>query len=281
MAIGVIGIITKRIFGKKIPIVTAVRLHGIIGTGKTSDLSFDSTYRQIDDAFDVDEAKAVALLINSPGGSPVQSHEIYNYIREKAKETKKPVYAFIEDVGASGGYYIACSADYIYASPSSIVGSIGVVSSGFGLKGLIEKLGVERRIYTQGTNKAILDPFKDEKEEEVAILKGVQKDCHDVFIDIVKESRKEKLADNPDLFTGLFWTGKKAKELGLIDEIGTHYSTLKTLFGKDVEIEYIKQKKSMLQSLQNLISSEASAKVAVETAISNLKMELSLSKFGL
>lgn len=284
MALGTVAVIIKRTMRKKkTNIVTAVRLSGTIGAGKTADISFETTYKQISKAFDTEQAKAVALLINSPGGSPVQSHEIYTYIRDKAKETKKPVYAFIEDYGASGGYYIACAADHIYASPSSIVGSIGVVSSGFGLKGLIEKMGIERRVYTQGKNKAILDPFKDEKYEEIEVLKGVQKDCHDVFMNVVKEARKEKLGEtpHPDLFTGLFWTGLKAKEIGLVDEIGSHYSTLRTLFGDDLEIEYMKEKKSMFQKLQELAGVEMFAKTMVETAISQVKLELALNRFGL
>jgi signal peptide peptidase SppA len=283
MALGTVAVVIKRAMRKKKTIVTAVRLNGTIGSDKTSDISFESTYKQIKTAFDIEEAKAIALLINSPGGRPVQSHEVYTFIREKAKETKKPVYAFIEDVCASGGYYIACAADFIYASPSSIVGSIGVVSSGFGLKGLIEKLGIERRVHTQGKNKCILDPFRDEKAEDIEILKGIQSECHEVFINIVKASRKEKLGENPhpDLFTGLFWTGTKAKELGLVDEIGSHYVTLRQLFGDDLEIKYMKEKKSMLQKLQELTSLETFAKSAIETTISQLKLELSMNRFGL
>jgi signal peptide peptidase SppA len=280
--IGAIALISRLVKKKSSKTVAAVRLNGIIGTGKTAELSYESTYKRIHEAFKVPNAAAVALLINSPGGSPTQSYEIYSYIRENAKKYKVPVYAFIEDVGASGGYFIACAADHIYASPTSIVGSIGVISSGFGLKGLIEKLGIERRVYTQGTNKSILDPFSEEKASDIEILKGIQKECHDEFISIVKESRKEKLAEeNPDIFTGLFWLGRKAKELGLVDEIGSHYSSLKTIFGEDVDIKYIKGKQSTVEMLRDLVGTQTAAETVVHTAITQLKTEISLNRFSL
>lgn len=284
ICVAIMLLISRIIPKKPKALITAVRLRGIIGTGKTAQLSFETTHKQIHAAFEDKKAKAVALLINSPGGSPAQSHEIYTYIRENAEKHKKPVYAFIEDVGASGGYYIACAADHIYASPTSIVGSIGVISSGFGLKGLIEKLGIERRVHTQGKNKCILDPFADEKGEDVEVLKSIQKDCHEEFINIVKESRKDKITQtnaDSEIFTGLFWLGRKAKELGLVDEIGTHSKSLKAIFGEDVEIKYIKEKKSLMEAVQDLTSTKAAAEGAIDTAFAHMKMELAMNRFNL
>jgi signal peptide peptidase SppA len=191
-------------------------------------------------AFEVEDAKAVALLIKSPGGSPAQAHLIYQRIRSLAAEHERPVFAFIEDVGASGGYMLACAADEIFADPTSIVGSIGVVSAGFGLTGLIEKLGVERRIYTAGASKAMLDPFLPEKAEDVARLKELQADVHDSFVTLVKASRGDRL-NGPDaaLFNGAFWTGRKALDLGLVDGLGDLRTVMRARFGDKVELELV------------------------------------------
>ena len=181
------------------------------------------------------KARAVALLINSPGGSPVQSHLIYRRIRALAAENKRPVIAFAEDVAASGGYMIACAADEIICDPSSIVGSIGVVGGSFGFAKLMEKLGIERRLYTSGENKAMLDPFLPEKPEDVERLKAVQREIHEGFIDLVKGSRGARLKGPENtLFSGEYWTGSKAVELGLADGIGDLRSTLRERFGDDV-----------------------------------------------
>jgi len=199
-------------------------------------------------AFSVKKALAVAITINSPGGSPVQSHLIYKFIREQAKKNKKKVIIFTEDVAASGGYLIACSGDEIYANSSSIIGSIGVISASFGFKNLIEKIGVQRRVYTAGKNKSTLDPFLDEKEEDINRLKNIQLELHQDFIDVVEESRGSKLNKNSgiELFSGEFWTGKKAKELGLIDGLGNADQILREKFGDEVEIKKFGKPKGWL-----------------------------------
>merc|ERR1712093_300058 len=166
-------------------------------------------------AFSVKKALAVAITINSPGGSPVQSHLIYKLLDNRQKKNKKKVIVFAEDVAASGGYLIACAGDEIYANQSSIIGSIGVIYSSFGFKDLIQKIGVQRRVYTAGKNKSTLDPFMEEKEEDIQRLKKIQLDLHGDFIEVVENSRSKKLNKNKssDLFTGEFWSGSKAKEL--------------------------------------------------------------------
>ena len=199
-------------------------------------------------AYSIKKAKAVAISINSPGGSPVQSHLIHSYIRNQAKKNKKKVLVFAEDVAASGGYLIACAGDEIYANSSSIIGSIGVIYSSFGLQELIKKAGIERRIYTAGKNKSTLDPFVPEKQEDIERLKKIQLELHSNFIKVVEDSRSTKLKKdgNPDLFTGEFWSGSKAKELGLIDGIGNADEILKEKFGEDVVIKNFEKPKSWL-----------------------------------
>ena len=192
--------------------IPVVRLHGTIMSGGGQlrpSLSLASTAGLLEKAFAFKDAPAVAISINSPGGSPVQSRLIYRRIRDLAAEKNKQVLVFVEDVAASGGYMIAVAGDEIIADPSSIVGSIGVVSASFGFPELMKKIGVERRVHTAGQNKAVLDPFKPEKKEDIEQLKALQLEVHETFIDIVKERRGAKLSDDPDLFTGLFWTGKK------------------------------------------------------------------------
>jgi signal peptide peptidase SppA len=222
-------------------IVPVVRLYGAIGMpsflGQPS-LSLAGVAAQLDSAFETEGAKAVALLIKSPGGSPAQSHMIHQRIRALAAENKRPVFAFIEDVGASGGYMLACAADEIFADPTSIVGSIGVVSAGFGFTGLIEKLGVERRVYTSGTSKAMLDAFLPEREDDVVRLKELQADVHDVFMSLVRASRADKLkGTDADLFSGAFWTGRKALELGLVDGLGDVRTVMRQRFGEEVRLK--------------------------------------------
>ena len=194
-----------KIFKKK-KIVPHIRLSGVIGAvGKFKQgLDFAGQQEIIKKAFSVKKAQAVAVTINSPGGSPVQSHLIYSYIRKQAKKNKKKVLVFAEDVAASGGYLIACAGDEIYANSSSIIGSIGVIYSSFGLQELIKKAGIQRRIYTAGKNKSTLDPFVEEKQEDVERLKKIQLELHSDFIKVVEESRSTKLKKdkNPDLFTG-------------------------------------------------------------------------------
>mgnify|MGYP001411495391 FL=1 len=235
---------------KKKKVVSHLRLTGVIGNvGKfRQGIEYSGQEDIIKKAFSVKKALAVAITINSPGGSPVQSHLIYKFIREQAKKNKKKVIIFAEDVAASGGYLIACSGDEIYANSSSIIGSIGVISASFGFKNLIEKIGVQRRVYTAGKNKSTLDPFLDEKEEDINRLKNIQLELHQDFIDVVEESRGSKLKKNSDieLFSGEFWTGKKAKELGLIDGLGNADQILREKFGDEVEIKKFGKPKGWL-----------------------------------
>ncbi|WP_343313693.1 S49 family peptidase [Brucella sp. BE17] len=240
--------IPRRFRSKEIEI-PVVRLHGTIMPGGSSlrpTLSLESAAAVLEKAFADNEAPAVAISINSPGGSPVQSRLIYRRIRDLADEKQKKVYVFAEDVAASGGYMIAVAGDEIIADPSSIVGSIGVVSSSFGFTGLLKKIGVERRVYTAGENKATLDPFQPEKLEDVERLKSLQLEIHQTFIDMVKARRGAKLADDADLFTGLFWTGIKAKELGLIDALGDMRSFLRKSYGDKVKLKLIEPKRGLL-----------------------------------
>jgi signal peptide peptidase SppA len=238
-----------KIFKKK-KMVPHIRLSGVIGSvGKFKQgLDFSGQQEIIKKAFSIKKAQAIAISINSPGGSPVQSHLIYSYIRKQAKKNKKKVLVFAEDVAASGGYLIACAGDEIYANSSSIIGSIGVIYSSFGLQELIKKAGIQRRIYTAGKNKSTLDPFVEEKKEDIDRLKKIQLELHADFIKVVEESRSSKLKkdENPDLFTGEFWSGSTAKKLGLIDGLGNADEILKEKFGEDVVIYKLEKPKSWL-----------------------------------
>jgi signal peptide peptidase SppA len=224
--------------------IPVIRLHGTImasGSQLRQSLSLASTAGLIEKLFAYNDAPAVAISINSPGGSAVQSRLIYRRIRDLAAEKRKAVLIFVEDVAASGGYMIALAGDEIIADPSSIVGSIGVVSASFGLSEAIAKLGVERRVYTAGRNKVTLDPFLPEKPEDVERLKALQLDVHETFIDIVRERRGAKLKDDPDLFTGLFWTARRGLDLGLVDALGDMRSVLKSRFGEKTRLELIRE----------------------------------------
>jgi signal peptide peptidase SppA len=223
-------------------VVPVVRLSGVSGavTPLRPGLTLAGIARTLERAFDTKGAKAVALVINSPGGSPVQSRQIYLRIRQLAVEKKLPVLVFVEDVAASGGYMIACAGDEIFVDPSSIVGSIGVVGGSFGFEGLIKKIGVERRLYTAGEHKATLDPFLPENPEDVARLKAIQREIHAVFIDLVKKARGGRLHGADDyLFTGEYWAGDRAAELGLVDQIGDLRTTLRARFGDKVQTPVI------------------------------------------
>ena len=236
-------------FFKKKKIVAHIKLNGVIGNvGRFKQgLDFSGQEEIIEKAFSLKKAKAVAITINSPGGSPVQSHLIYSFIREQAKKNKMKVFVFAEDVAASGGYLIACAGDEIYANSSSIIGSIGVIYSSFGFTELIKKIGVERRVHTAGKNKSSLDPFQDEKKEDIERLKNIQLDLHKDFIDVVEESRGSKLKKGQiELFSGEFWSGSKAEELGLVDGIGNANKILKEKFGEDVVIKKFEKSKGWL-----------------------------------
>jgi signal peptide peptidase SppA len=224
------------------PVVAVVRLHGVIGTAVPlrGGIDLASVAGALETAFSLRGVKAVALTINSPGGSPVQSSLIFKRIRALAEENSLPVYAFAEDVAASGGYMLACAADEIFADESSIVGSIGVVSAGFGFTGLIEKLGVERRIHTAGESKAMLDPFRPENPEDVKRLESLQADVHENFKALVRARRGARLAEPADtLFNGEFWAGQGAKARGLIDDIGDLRSVMRARFGDKVRLRVV------------------------------------------
>ncbi len=209
------------------------------GTAFNPVLSLAAVAPALERAFSNKRAPAVAISVNSPGGSPVQSRLIHKRIRDLAEEKDKPVLVFAEDVAASGGYMIATAGDEIIADPSSIIGSIGVISAGFGFVDAIRKLGIERRVYTAGQNKSTLDAFQPEKAEDVERLKALQLEVHQVFIDLVKARRGDKLADDPDLFTGRFWAGEKARELGLIDAVGDMRSFIHARYGKKAELRLV------------------------------------------
>lgn len=224
------------------PIVPVVRLSGPIGAVMPlrQGLAMQNVAPLLERAFSVPGAKAVALVINSPGGSAAQSHLIFKRIRAFAEEKKLPVIAFVEDAAASGGYMIACAADEIYADPASIVGSIGVVSASFGFHELIERIGIERRVHTAGRSKAMLDPFRPENPDDVVRLKGLQRQIHDVFVGLVKDRRGDRLNESyEDLFSGAFWVGAEAVDLGLVDGLGDIRTILRQRFGEKVRFRMI------------------------------------------
>lgn len=277
----------KKIFGKvcrknQNPIVASLTLSGVIGKDSKleSGINIENSAPLLKKAFETKNAKAVAISINSPGGSPVQSELIYNYIRELSKEKKVPVYTFAQDLSASGGYWLLLSGDEIYAHNSSLIGSIGVIFSGFGFVDLIKKIGVERRIYTEGKNKAILDPFTPEVEENIEILKNAQKSIFESFKELVSTRRNGKLTKAEDeLFTGAFWSGKDAFKLGLIDGISDMRHKMKEKFGEKVEIKEITNKKGFLKSL--LSSKSTIGRDLSNNILYKIEEKLSFNKFGL
>jgi serine protease SohB len=236
-------------FRPDIPVVPVVRLSGVIGvtTPLRPGLMLSSVVRTLERAFSVRNARAVALIVNSPGGSPAQSHLIFRRIRQLAEEKKLPVIAFVEDVGASGGYMLSCAADEIICDPFSIVGSIGVVGGSFGFPKLMEKLGVERRLYTAGERKVMLDPFLPEKPEDVKRIKAIQKEIHEQFIALVKERRGTRLKGaEKTLFSGEFWTAQVAIDFGLADRLGDLRSTLRQRYGDKVRMPVITAERGLL-----------------------------------
>jgi len=239
---GVLSRLIPRYFRADVPVVNVVRLHGAIGIGTPlrPALTLPAVAETLERAFSRKGIAAVALAINSPGGSAVQSSLIHDRIRALAEDNKVPVYSFCEDVAASGGYWLACAGDEIYADASSIVGSIGVLASGFGFVEAMKKLGIERRVHTAGENKAILDPFQPEKPEDVERLKRIQIDVHDAFKTLVRYRRAGKLrGDEADLFSGAFWSGRQALELGLIDGIGHLREVMRNKLGPKTELRVI------------------------------------------
>jgi serine protease SohB len=267
-------------------VVPVVRLSGIIGISSPlrPGLTLGSCARMLDRAFSMRGTRAVALLINSPGGSAVQSHMIFARIRALAEEKKIPVIAFAEDVAASGGYMIACAADEFVVDPMSIVGSIGVVGGSFGFHRLIDKIGIERRLYTSGDHKAMLDPFLPEKPDDVERLKSIQKEIHERFIALVKSRRGAKLT-GPDetLFSGEYWTGEKAVTLGLADATGDLRSFLRGRFGEKVVTPLIAPERGWFaRKPPGLLAREAELGVGLaEGFVSALETRALWAKYGL
>ena len=274
----------RKLISDSDPKVAVINLSGVIGVKSKMDqgINFDNVNPLLEDAFKVKNLKAVAINVNSPGGSPVQSELIFKRIRELSKEKKIPTYTFAQDVAASGGYFILLAGDKIYGHNSSIIGSIGVISAGFGFEELIKKIGVERRVYAQGKNKAVLDPFLPEKEENITILKEAQKDVFESFKELVKSCRGvENLKESDDyLFNGAFWSGKKAMDLGLIDGISDAREILKEKFGTKIKFVEIKAKKKGI--LKELLASRSNigADFAQE-AVSKIEERAIYSRFGL
>ena len=277
-------------FRRGVAVVPVVRLSGVIGaaTPLRPGMSLAGVAKTLDRAFAMRNAKAVALVINSPGGSPVQSRQIYLRIRQLAEEKKLPVLVFVEDVAASGGYMIACAGDEIFCDPSSILGSIGVVGGGFGFQDLIKRIGIERRLYTAGEHKAMLDPFLPEEPSDVARLKALQREIHAIFIALVKGSRGARLKGNEDdLFSGEYWAGERSVSLGLADNIGDIRSTLRARYGEKVLTPVIAPASGMLSGLLGRRSPGAGALAAFDgigglpdDLISALETRAIWAKFG-
>jgi signal peptide peptidase SppA len=274
-----------------LPVVPVVRLNGVIGlsTPLRPGLSIAGVARMLDRAFGIRHARAVALTINTPGGSAVQSHLIYRRIRALADEKKLPVVTFVEDVAASGGYMLACAADEIVCDPASIVGSIGVIGASFGFPEALRKLGIERRVYTAGEHKSTLDPFLPENEHDVARLRAIQQDVHRMFIALVRERRGERLSGSDDtLFTGEYWVASTAKDFGLVDQLGDIRSFLRDRFGADVAMPVVPAERSLFGRKAKGVTGfapDALASVApyglADDVISALEARAMWARFGL
>ncbi|MEZ5757465.1 MAG: S49 family peptidase [Emcibacteraceae bacterium] len=263
------------------PVVAVLPLEGVIGSsGRFSNaINLANLEDKITEAFEVYNVKAIALTINSPGGSPVQSELIVKRIRELSKEKDIPVYAFAEDVAASGGYMLALAGEEIYAHQASIVGSIGVINAGFGYPAAIEKLGIERRVYTAGESKSLLDPFKPEVEKDVKMMKSLLKEVHDFFKDFVKDARGDRLKGlQKTIFSGQVWNGEEATKLGLIDGVGDMRSVMKEKLGDDVKFKRIKEEKSFFKGLLGMRSPNVSI---ADDVIKTLETRSEWGRFGL
>ena len=272
-------ILTLEFMKSSKPRIAILRLCGVIGKAGfigSKGLSLEDLNDRIEEAFSCNKLEAVCLIINSPGGSPVQSELIAKRIITLSKSKKIPVYSFVEDVAASGGYWLACAGSKIFASKNSIIGSIGVISSSFGLQEAINKIGIERRIYTSGKNKSILDPFMPAKESDIELIKTLQSTVHAHFIEYVKTRRSGKITQDDDLiFNGEFWAGDIALDYGLIDGIDDVYSFISNEFGDKVKIEYIKPKESWIKRKLSVF-----AKIFAEEISSEMKQsvkEISIS----
>src|SRR6266705_1168884 len=271
-------------------VVPVVRLSGLIGavTPLRPGMSLAGVARTLERAFSMRNARAVALVINSPGGSPVQSRQIYLRIRHLAAEKKLPVLVFVEDIAASGGYMIACAGDEIFCDPSSIMGSLGVVGGTFGFQDLIKRIGVERRLYTAGEHKGMLDPFLPENPDDVTRVKAIQREIHALFISLVKERRGARLNGSDDvLFTGEYWAGETSVSLGLADAVGDLRSTLRARYGDKVLMPVIAPATGMLSSLLGRKSAGTGALTSIDgmaglpdELISALETRAIWAKFG-
>jgi signal peptide peptidase SppA len=271
-------------------VVPVVRLSGLIGavTPLRPGMTLAGVARTLERAFSMKNAKAVALVVNSPGGSPVQSRQIYLRIRQLAAEKKLPVLVFVEDVAASGGYMIACAGDEIFCDPSSIMGSIGVIGGTFGFQELIKKIGVERRLYTAGEHKGMLDPFLPENPDDVARIKAIQREIHGLFIALVKQSRGARLKGSDDvLFTGEYWAGEKSVSLGLADAIGDLRATLRARYGDKVVMPVVAPSTGLLSGLLGRKSAGAGTLASLDgftglpdELISALESRAIWAKFG-
>ena len=271
-------------FFSKNPVVALIKLSGIISPdgrlGSKNNLNLNDLSDSLTKAFRFKNVKAVALLINSPGGSPVQSCLISNRIRELSAEKEMPVYCFIEDVAASGGYWLSCAADKIYAMESSIVGSIGVISSGFGAVEAIKRIGIERRVYSEGKNKGMLDPFLPEKKEDIDQIKSIQKDLHEQFISWIKKRRGKRIKVSDDIvFNAGIWSGRQALKIGLVDDIGDYYTVMKKKFGKDIKFKDFSKKQSWFK--QKFLSRNNKGDNMIENLFTYIDEKLIWSKYEL
>ena len=271
---------------KNAPRVAVLRLDGAIGPSTSrlrgTMLNIHAQAARIERAFKIRKLSAVALVVNSPGGSAVQSALIASRIRALAEENDVPVFAFAENAAASGGYWLACAGDEIYVNEASIVGSIGVISSGFGFQELIARYGIERRVYAAGENKAVLDPFLPERPEDIERLKESQSAVHDNFIAYVRARRGERLhEDTPDLFTGAFWTGQKAVELGLADAIGDVRSVMREKYGNDVRLVPVAERRSFLRSVFGRTRAPAIEADLADRVLTAVEERLIWSRLGL
>jgi signal peptide peptidase SppA len=265
------------------PVIPVVRLSGAVATPGIPlrpGLTLASVEVPLARAFSF-TAPTVAILVNSPGGAAVQSHLIFKRIRALAEEKDKKVVVAVEDVAASGGYMIALAGDEIIVDASSIVGSIGVVSAGFGFPQLLERIGVERRIHTSGKSKAMLDPFQPEREEDVARLTAIQEDVHAAFIELVKTRRGSALADYPDLFSGAFWSGSRAVALGLADRIGDLRSVMRERYGEDVRFRMIPIERGVWRRRLGIVGSDRTAVALIDRLIALVEDRLIWGRFGL
>jgi protease-4 len=251
------------------PYVAIVEVNGVIAAAQ--DASADNIIAALREAFEDDQVLGIVLRINSPGGSPVQSGYVYDEIK-RLKETRElPVYAVIADLGASGAYYIAAAADEIYADKASLVGSIGVVGSGFGFTGVMEKLGVERRLYTSGEHKGFLDPFSPENPEEKKFWNSVLKVTHNQFIEQVRLGRGDRLKETPDMFSGLIWSGEQAVEMGLIDGLSSTSALVRTKFSTEEMVNFTRKKDAWESLVQKL---GASIGTGLATAVTSTSLQL-------